>query len=62
MILISLFGSSISYALWGISKSFGLFLIARIIGGISEANVSISTALIADLPSASDRSKGMVSD
>ena len=60
MILLSLFGSSLSYALWGSTKSFALFLVARVIGGISEANISISTALVADMPSASDRSKGMV--
>ena len=61
MVLLSLMGSAISYAVWGLSTSFEVFLIARIIGGLSEANISISTALIADLPSATDRSKGMVS-
>ncbi|CAK8690461.1 unnamed protein product [Clavelina lepadiformis] len=59
MILISLVGSSLSYLLWAMSKSFSFFIFARIIAGISEANVSISTAAVADLPSAKARSKGM---
>lgn len=60
MIITSLLGSSISYAVWSISNSFSLFLIARIIGGLSEANVSISTAVVADLPSTKSRAQGMV--
>nr|XP_009858034.1 LOW QUALITY PROTEIN: major facilitator superfamily domain-containing protein 10-like [Ciona intestinalis] len=59
MIIISLTGSVISYLIWMMSDSFLLFLVARIIAGISEANVSISTAAIADLPSAKLRSRGM---
>lgn len=59
MILTSLFGSSIAYIFWAISDSFLLFLIARMIAGISEANVSISTAVIADLKSDKARSRGM---
>ncbi|XP_039250717.1 major facilitator superfamily domain-containing protein 10-like [Styela clava] len=59
LILVSLCGSAISYVLWAMSDSFLLFLIARIVAGISEANVSISTAIIADLKSEKARSKGM---
>lgn len=62
MILTSLIGSSVAYIFWAISDSFLLFLIARMIAGISEANVSISTAVIADLKSDKARSKGMVRD
>lgn len=60
MILTSLIGSSVAYVFWACSDSFLLFLIARTIAGISEANVSISTAVIADLKSDKARSKGMV--
>ncbi|XP_063780470.1 major facilitator superfamily domain-containing protein 10 [Pseudophryne corroboree] len=48
-----------SYALWAISRSFGVFLISRIILGFSKGNVSLCTAIIADLPSPGNRSKGM---
>ncbi|KAG9479551.1 hypothetical protein GDO78_011530 [Eleutherodactylus coqui] len=41
------------------SRSFGIFLISRIIGGLSKGNVSLCTAIIADLPSLKNRSKGM---
>lgn len=60
MIVLSLIGSTMSYVIWAISDSFYLFLVARIIAGLSEANVSISTAVIADLKSPKARSKGMV--
>jgi len=61
MIITSLAGSAISYLLWIASDNFALFLVARVIAGVSEANVSISTAVIADLPTAKERSRGMVS-
>lgn len=59
LILVSLTGSAISYILWAMSDSFLLFLVARTVAGISEANVSISTAIIADLKGENSRSKGM---
>jgi predicted MFS family arabinose efflux permease len=43
------------------SSNFTLFVISRIIGGISKGNVSISTAVIADVTSKKNRGKGMVS-
>ncbi|XP_068132472.1 major facilitator superfamily domain-containing protein 10 [Hyperolius riggenbachi] len=52
-------GLIVSYALWAVSRSFGVFLISRIIGGLSKGNVSLCTAIIADLPSLKNRSKGM---
>lgn len=51
-----------SYALWAASRSFGVFLLSRMIGGISKGNVSLCTAIIADLGSPKARSKGMVSN
>lgn len=50
-----------SYSLWAASRTFGVFLLSRIIGGISKGNVSLSTAIVADLHSPKARSKGMVS-
>lgn len=49
-----------SYALWAVSHNFTLFVIARIIGGLSKGNVSISTAVIADIFPPEKRGKGMV--
>ncbi|KAM6261319.1 major facilitator superfamily domain-containing protein 10 isoform 2-T4 [Porphyrio hochstetteri] len=61
VILMTVMGLITSYALWAASRTFGIFLLSRIIGGISKGNVSLSTAIIADLHSPKARSKGMVS-
>ncbi|XP_030348735.1 major facilitator superfamily domain-containing protein 10 isoform X2 [Strigops habroptila] len=61
VILMTVIGLITSYSLWAASRTFGVFLLSRIIGGISKGNVSLSTAIIADLHSPKARSKGMVS-
>uniref|UniRef100_A0A8C0G5I8 Major facilitator superfamily (MFS) profile domain-containing protein n=1 Tax=Chelonoidis abingdonii TaxID=106734 RepID=A0A8C0G5I8_CHEAB len=61
IMLLTVVGLIASYALWAISRSFGIFLLSRVLGGISKGNVSLSTAIIADLHSPKARSKGMVS-
>ncbi|CAH2299687.1 major facilitator superfamily domain-containing 10 [Pelobates cultripes] len=58
-LLITAVGLIASYALWAISRSFGVFLLSRVVGGLSKGNVSLCTAIIADLPSLHSRSKGM---
>uniref|UniRef100_A0A8C5S335 Major facilitator superfamily domain-containing protein 10 n=1 Tax=Laticauda laticaudata TaxID=8630 RepID=A0A8C5S335_LATLA len=58
-LLVTALGLVASYALWAISGSFELFLCSRILGGISKGNVSLCTAIIADLPCPKARSKGM---
>ncbi|XP_063166910.1 major facilitator superfamily domain-containing protein 10 isoform X3 [Candoia aspera] len=58
-LLATVLGLIASYSLWAISRSFELFLCSRIIGGISRGNVSLSTAVIADLQCPKARSKGM---
>lgn len=55
-------GLAISYAVWATSRSFAAFLASRVIGGISKGNVSLSTAIVADLGSPPTRSQGMVSE
>ncbi|XP_025145378.2 major facilitator superfamily domain-containing protein 10 isoform X1 [Bubalus bubalis] len=57
--LLCLVGVATSYAVWAASKSFAAFLASRVIGGISKGNVSLCTAIVADLGSPSARSKGM---
>nr|XP_034958578.1 major facilitator superfamily domain-containing protein 10-like [Zootoca vivipara] len=59
IMLLTLIGMIASYSLWAISRSFELFIFSRILGGISKGNVSLSTAIIADLQSPKARSKGM---
>ncbi|KAM8939554.1 major facilitator superfamily domain-containing protein 10 [Pelodytes ibericus] len=58
-LLITAVGLFTSYALWAISRSFGVFLLSRVVGGLSKGNVSLCTAIIADLPAPKSRSNGM---
>lgn len=58
-LLISLTGIFISYILWIFSGSFTLLLIARIIGGIMAGNMSVASAVVADVTTAETRSRGM---
>ncbi|EDV20040.1 uncharacterized protein TRIADDRAFT_32496 [Trichoplax adhaerens] len=59
LILISMIGISMSYAVWAFSGSFVLFVLSRAIGGISRANVSLWTAVVSDVTEEKKRNKGM---
>nr|XP_033806373.1 major facilitator superfamily domain-containing protein 10 isoform X2 [Geotrypetes seraphini] len=59
VMMLTVVGLITSYALWAVSRSFAVFLLSRAIGGISKGNVSLSTAIIADLRTPESRSKGM---
>jgi len=58
MILTSV-GIAASYAVWAVSHNFTIFVIARIIGGVSKGNVSLSYAIVSDVTPAEKRTKGM---
>uniref|UniRef100_A0A0L8H3N4 Major facilitator superfamily (MFS) profile domain-containing protein n=1 Tax=Octopus bimaculoides TaxID=37653 RepID=A0A0L8H3N4_OCTBM len=62
LLLISMVGVAISHLIWSISNTFLLFIIARIIGGISKGNISLSTAIVTDVSSAEKRGRGMSFD
>lgn len=59
LMLLCMVGVTLSYVLWMLSDNFTLFVIARIIGGISKGNVSISTAIVTDVSTPEKRGKGM---
>lgn len=59
ILLLSLFGIMSSYGLWAISRNFGLFVLARFIGGLSKGNISLSMAIITDVSNRNNRGKGM---
>ncbi|XP_071168317.1 major facilitator superfamily domain-containing protein 10-like [Mytilus edulis] len=59
VLLLSLAGVAGSYALWAVSHNFTLFVLARIIGGLSKGNVSLATAIVADILPQEKRGKGM---
>lgn len=59
IILVSLAGSAISYAIFGFAPNYVWLLIARAFGGIFAANISAAQAYIADVTPPKDRAKGM---
>lgn len=59
IILISLAGSTFSYAIFGFAPSYAWLLIARAFGGLFAANISAAQAYIADVTAPKDRAKGM---
>lgn len=59
IMLICLIGIASSYVLWALSKNFALFVLARIVGGISKGNVSLSMAVITDVSSLATRGRAM---
>ncbi|KAG8266737.1 Major facilitator super domain-containing protein 10 [Homalodisca vitripennis] len=59
-VLIScLVGIACSYVLWALSHSFAVFVLARVVGGISKGNVSLSMAIITDVSTTATRGFGM---
>ncbi|RVE42128.1 hypothetical protein evm_013240 [Chilo suppressalis] len=59
LLLFCLIGIAISHALWSYASTFSLFVLARFIGGLSKANVSLSMAIVTDASSEKTRAKGM---
>ena len=52
-------GTALSYALWAVSGSFWLFLVARVLAGLFGGNLSVATAAVADVTTRAERSKAM---
>lgn len=59
ILIISITGLFLSYVLWFFSSSFTLLIIARIIGGLMGGNLSVASAVVADVTEKENRSKGM---
>lgn len=60
MLLMSMSGSVVSYAIWlTAGQSFGLFILSRTIGGLSKANVGLSLAVVSDVSDETSRGRGM---
>ncbi|KAJ6001741.1 hypothetical protein N7499_002398 [Penicillium canescens] len=58
-LLISMMGNLWSVALWVSARDFRTFLASRIIGGLSEANVQMANAIVADVTDAEHRGSSM---
>lgn len=59
IILLSLFGASVSHLLFAFGDSLLILFVARGLAGLFGANISTAMAYIADVTDESDRSKGM---
>lgn len=59
VILIGLFGSAVSYLLFGLATSLTLLFAARIAAGIAGANIPTAQAYMADVTTPEHRAKGM---
>ncbi|KAI9298352.1 MFS general substrate transporter, partial [Neoconidiobolus thromboides FSU 785] len=58
-LIITVIGNLISSIIWFFAKDFSLFLLARVVAGLSEGNVQIATTIISDITSVQNRSKSM---
>ena len=59
VILIGLFGSAVSYLLFGLASSLTMLFAARIAAGIAGANIPTAQAYMADVTTPENRAKGM---
>ncbi|KAL0893210.1 hypothetical protein ABMA27_014818 [Loxostege sticticalis] len=59
MLLLCLTGIALSHGLWSRASTFSLFVLARVIGGLSKANVSLSMAVVTDASNEKTRARGM---
>jgi len=59
VLILTTVGISVSYLLWVLSSNFAIFVLARIIGGLSKGNVSLSMSIMTDVSTPATRAKGM---
>jgi MFS transporter, DHA1 family, tetracycline resistance protein len=59
ILLIGLFGSAISYLLFGLAGTLVGLFVGRILAGVMGANVGVAQAYIADVTSLRERARGM---
>ncbi|KAL2912236.1 hypothetical protein HK105_208304 [Polyrhizophydium stewartii] len=59
VLLISMLGNGLSMLLWIFSGSFSVFVLSRVVGGLTEGNVQMSIAIISDITSAAERSRNL---
>ncbi|CDW57718.1 MFS 1 domain containing protein [Trichuris trichiura] len=59
MLLLSVAGSSLSYALWLQASSFWVFFASRIVGGLSKATMPLAIAIVSDIYPPETRGYGM---
>lgn len=59
VLLLTILGNTLGYALWVVADSFLLLLVSRAICGLMAGNISVATAAVADVTDERSRAKGM---
>ena len=59
VLLITISGLALSYAVWFLAASFWVLVLARILGGVMGGNLSVATAAVADSTTREKRSSGL---
>ena len=59
VLIVSIAGTAIGFALMGMARGLPLLFVARILAGITGGNISIPQAYIADVTTAEERSRSM---
>ncbi|KAI0239153.1 hypothetical protein L0F63_004544, partial [Massospora cicadina] len=59
VLIISVVGNLLSNLIWVAAGTFPIFMLSRTVGGLSEGNVQLASAIIADVTSAEARSRSM---
>lgn len=59
ILLFAIAGLAVSYGLWFFASTFVLLVAARLLGGLMSGNISTASAVIADVTSGGNRSRGM---
>lgn len=59
VLLATLAGTALAYALWAFAGSFTVLLCSRLLAGMMAGNISVAQAAAADVTSGRDRSKAM---
>ena len=59
ILLITIAGLALSYLIWGLSGNFLVLIVSRIVGGVMGGNLSVATAVVADVTPKEKRTSGM---
>ncbi|KAG1907079.1 major facilitator superfamily domain-containing protein [Suillus fuscotomentosus] len=59
VLLITMIGNILSALVWIQSTTFASYMLSRIIGGLSEGNVQLATAILSDISTPRNRSKAL---
>lgn len=59
LLILGLFGSAVSYLVFGLAESVAVLLVSRIVGGSMGATVPVAQAIIADSTAPEKRARGM---